>query len=52
MPILAVVDKSELTAVSAIYGDVPAIQVVWTDSAGPWVQLSEERGNFPRGLPT
>ena len=25
---------------------------VWVDSAGPWVQLSEERGNFPRGLPT
>ena len=38
MPVLAVLDKSDLTAVDAIYGDVPALQIVWTDSAGrlPW----------------
>lgn len=38
MPVLTVHDKSELTAVDAIYGDVPALQIVWTDSAGrlPW----------------
>jgi len=38
MPVIAVSDKSELTAVEAIYGDVPALQVVWTDSRGqlPW----------------
>lgn len=38
MPVLAVLDKTDLTAVDAIYGDVPALQIVWTDSAGrlPW----------------
>lgn len=38
MPVLAVLDTSDLTAVHAIYGDVPALQIVWTDSAGrlPW----------------
>lgn len=38
MPVLDVVDKSDLTAVEAIYGDVPALQIVWTDSRGrlPW----------------
>ena len=38
MPVLAVLDKTDLTAVEAIYGDVPALQIVWTDSAGrlPW----------------
>jgi hypothetical protein len=38
MPVISVSDKSDLTAVEAIYGDVPAIQVVWTDSSGrlPW----------------
>ncbi len=38
MPVLEVADKSDLTAVHAIYGDVPALQIVWTDSAGrlPW----------------
>jgi hypothetical protein len=38
MPVLAVTDKSDLTAVEAIYGDVPALQIVWTDSSGhlPW----------------
>lgn len=38
MPVLAVMDKTDLTAVDAIYGDVPALQIVWTDSGGrlPW----------------
>ena len=38
MPVIAVTDTSELTAVKAIYGDVPALQIVWTDSSGrlPW----------------
>lgn len=38
MPVLAVTDKTHLTAVDAIYGDVPALQIVWTDSGGrlPW----------------
>ena len=38
MPVLEIVDKSDLTAVAAIYGDVPALQIVWTDSRGnlPW----------------
>jgi hypothetical protein len=38
MPVIAVSDKTGLTAVDAFYGDVPAVQVVWTDSAGrlPW----------------
>jgi hypothetical protein len=38
MPVIEVLDKSELTAVDAIYGDVPALQIVWTDSRGclPW----------------
>ena len=38
MPVVMVLDKSDLTAVDAIYGDVPALQIVWTDSAGrlPW----------------
>lgn len=38
MPVLEVLDKGDLTAVDAIYGDVPALQIVWTDSAGrlPW----------------
>jgi len=38
MPVLAVQDKSDLTAVAAIYGDAPALQIVWTDSRGrlPW----------------
>lgn len=38
MPVLAVTDKSDLTAVDALYGDVPVLQVVWTDSSGrlPW----------------
>jgi hypothetical protein len=38
MPVVAVTDKTDLTAVDAIYGDVPALQIVWTDSAGrlPW----------------
>lgn len=38
MPVLEVVDTSDLTAVEAICGDVPALQIVWTDSGGhlPW----------------
>lgn len=38
MPVLAARDKQDLTAVAAIYGDVPALQIVWTDSRGrlPW----------------
>jgi len=38
MPVIEVSDKSDLTAVDAIYGDVQAVQIVWTDSAGrlPW----------------
>lgn len=38
MPVLPVLDKTRLTAVDEIYGDVPAVQIVWTDSAGrlPW----------------
>ena len=38
MPVIEVVDKTDLTAVDAIYGDVPALQIVWTDSGGrlPW----------------
>ena len=38
MPILEVTDRSGLTAVEAIYGEVRAVQIVWTDSRGhlPW----------------
>ncbi len=38
MPVLQVTDKTDLTAVEAIYGDVPVLQIVWTDSASrfPW----------------
>lgn len=38
MPVLEVTDMTDLTAIRAIYGDVPALQIVWTDSAGrlPW----------------
>ena len=38
MPVIVVADKTELTAVSSFYGDVPALQIVWTDSGGrlPW----------------
>ena len=38
MPVIEVSDTSDLTAVDAIYGDVQALQVVWTDSHGhlPW----------------
>ena len=34
MPVLEVTDTSDLTAVEAIYGDVAALQIVWTDSGG------------------
>jgi len=38
LPVIDVVDTSQLTAVEAIYGDVRALQIVWTDSRGrlPW----------------
>lgn len=38
MPVIAVTNKSALTAVAELYGDVPALQVVWTDLLGhlPW----------------
>ena len=38
LPVISVVDKSDLTAIEAIYGDVPALQIIWTDSRGrlPW----------------
>src|SRR3954452_2465090 len=36
--VIAVTDTSALTAVQSLYGDVRAVQVVWTDSTGqlPW----------------
>jgi len=36
--VIAVTDTSGLTAVQSLYGDVRAVQLVWTDSAGnlPW----------------
>ena len=36
--VVAVTDTSGLTAVAELYGDVRAVQVVWTDSRGhlPW----------------
>jgi hypothetical protein len=36
---IAVEDTSGLTAVDQVYGSVPAVQMVWPDSAGhlPWV---------------
>jgi hypothetical protein len=47
MPVIEVVDISDLTAVVDLYGDVPALQVVWTDSRGhlPW----EDGYANPRG---
>lgn len=38
MPVIQVEDKSDLTAVEELFGDVPALQVIWTDSRGrlPW----------------
>lgn len=38
MPVIAVLDTSGLTAVEALYGQVQALQIVWTDSVGhfPW----------------
>ena len=38
MPVMEVIDKTDLTAMNAIYCDVPVLQIVWTDSAGrlPW----------------
>lgn len=37
-PVIAVTDTSALTAVAQLYGEVRAVQVVWTDSRGnlPW----------------
>ncbi|MEY2583605.1 MAG: hypothetical protein QOE09_3454 [Ilumatobacteraceae bacterium] len=38
MPVLPVEDRSDLIAVEAISGEVPALQIDWTDSRGrlPW----------------
>lgn len=38
LPILEVANTSGLAAVEAIYGEVRAVQIVWTDSRGhlPW----------------
>ncbi|WP_395695347.1 DUF4262 domain-containing protein [Nocardioides sp.] len=38
MPVLPITDMTDLAAVKAIYGDVPALQIVRPDSAGrlPW----------------
>ena len=41
MPVVSALDKTNLTAVDDIYGDVPALQIVWTDSAG---RLPSEAG--------
>jgi hypothetical protein len=37
-PVIAVADVSGLTAVESLFGDVRAVQIVWTDSQGnlPW----------------
>jgi hypothetical protein len=43
MPVLDVVDKSDLTAVQAIYGDVPVLQIVWTDSGGRLPEPEDSR---------
>ena len=50
LPVIEVIDKSDLTAVEALYGDVPAVQVIWTDSAGnlPW---EEDYANPPGTQP-
>lgn len=34
MPVIGVLDRSGLAAVFAIYDDVRALQIVWTDSRG------------------
>ena len=50
MPVIEVVEKSDLTALDVLYGDVPAIQVVWTDSGGhlPWEPgYANPRGSQP-----
>lgn len=38
MPIIEVRDQSALTAVDELYGEVSAVQIIWTDSKGrlPW----------------
>lgn len=41
MPVIAVEDLSDLTAASSIYGDVQALQIIWTDSRG---RLPRETG--------
>lgn len=50
MPVIEVLDRSGLAAVFAIYGDVPALQIVWTDSRGrlPW---EPEYANPPGSQP-
>jgi hypothetical protein len=38
LPVIDVVEDSDLTAVADLYGDVTAVQIIWTDSRGrlPW----------------
>lgn len=49
-PVIAVTDTSALTAVADLYGDVRAVQVVWTDSRGrlPW---DDDYANPPGSQP-
>jgi hypothetical protein len=49
-PVIAVTDTSGLTAAADLYGDVRAVQVVWTDSRGhlPW---DEDYANPPGSQP-
>lgn len=50
LPVIAVTDKTDLTAIESIYGDVPVHQVVWTDSAGhlPWdAEFANPPGSQP-----
>jgi hypothetical protein len=49
-PVITVADTSALTAVAELYGDVHAVQVVWTDSRGrlPW---DDDYANPPGSQP-
>lgn len=49
-PVIAVTDTAGLTAVAELYGDVRAVQIVWTDSRGrlPW---DEDYANPPGSQP-
>jgi len=50
MPVIAVEDVSGLTAVEDLYGNVEAIQIIWSDSQGrfPW---DEAYSNPPGSQP-